>query len=722
MSSENTYGQWDDDAHEASQQSQEATAPQATGWDDDAIEVAASPPVPAPGSHDTYSPSSFIESLISPIPILSQGSIGGRIPIIGPLAEKAGDALNAGIQKATGDPRSYGDIYKTVREFQGKKNETFEKEHAGAAIAQSIIGTGSSGGLDLGMAAGIKGAGAIARAGRGLVNIADQVIPNTAVAYGDAKIRGASEDHAEESAVNVAKWTAGLTAIPKALSLLGRGAAGAYAGIGGQTIDKYKAGKARINDLTEEAAMNQVEGAAQTVSGKGDELIGQAKDASRRSRDAAMIESQNVRMDAIDRARRAEEAGKSQADDLTRSVADDLVQGVGNARKAVSKSSGEAFDILDNAGILIPTSHLQDALKTRIDNFKIGNALPDSPEVQVLKKYHALVGKVGEDITPVDLKRLVQQMDNEIHDSYARSPRGELTNADYELQGARRDIDQNLKEIPEYAEAMIPTAKKTQVLNNLKKAIPPEGDSAYGKLKNVLKPGSQDKARALTDFEQEFGGDFTNRLKQADELRNRDYRGTIQADLDRANAIIQKDYAAPHVPMINEGKRLKEVARGFGESRSQQALKRFGDNPKNNVDLGRRFDSLAEEANSINPALNFQPRQLADDLKVKRSFETAYVRGSRNVNAAAMSVAGIAKMFGAALEQIPGFLGIGAVLGHAADRFGPQGVKSVIDGLDHPAARRFGQIYIKAANQIPLGVVRAQQQMSEETPRASPNP
>jgi len=693
-------------------------------WEDDAAAV------PAGGSQ------SFWEDDVLPEPekpflqqklegikaFATEGSIGGQIPILGPLAQTVGRTAAAGLAKATFDDRKFGDIYNEMVEEETKKEREFIKKHPVAAVMQGVVGGAMAPVPNLGIAKAVTGAGKIAGAARGALSVTDNALPAAATMYADTGLRTMNEEKAEGAGKDAGMIAAGMQIIPRAIGVAGRGIARLTTGIKGKTIDKYQARRGAINSLTEEEAMGELEGAARAVREKGDDLVTGAQQKARNARESAIIESQNVRQTALEKARRAEESGKYQAEELTRNVADDLVEGVGQARKKIGQASGEAFEVLGKSGKTIPLTGAKDVIDKRIARFKIGAAIPDTPEVKILQKYRQLLDDVGqEDISPTDFKKLIQVMDSEIEDSYAKLRAGErLTSGDRELMGARAGIDDYLKNpetgVPGYQEAMAPVAKKTGIVSRLNENIPNRPDAAFGRLKNVLKPGSQDKARSIQEFEEEFGGDYLGRLRKADELRSRDYASEASPDLQRAEQMMKEDFAPYFADEVAEGKRLSGVTQGFGEKQSQGVLKRFGNSPEKNIDIGRRFDALAEENLKINPQSTFNPRQLADDLAVKRAFETSYSQGSRNVNLGALSLAGLAKMMGVSLEAIPGLGAVGAILGAAADRGGPQAVKAILDAIAHPKARKFAKMYGDAMKRLPQGAVRANERLSEETP------
>jgi hypothetical protein len=613
--------------------------------------------------------------------------IGKDAPVLGPLATKAGNAIAAAGVKATDfftgqDHGAYGDVYDKVTKQGEAEDRQFVKDHPVAAFGSAVTAGSMVPIPGSNFAKIIPGAGKIANIARGAFGIGEKVAPQAALSYADTAVRTGNPQLAEESAANTAKWGVGLQLLPKVVGAIGRGTARGFTGIKGETIDKYRARSPEINALSEENAILELEDAAKTVGRHGENMAGEA------TRGAEL----------------ARERGLSEADEIMRGVADQIKEDIPKARRAVSQGSGEAFDVLNNSDQRIPLNYIKGSITQRLDALKIGKALDtSSPEVRELVNFREFLDEIGQkDLSPTDMKRLLQHLDTKIEDSYSKLQGGQrLNSGDKALMATRAGIDSNLKDpakgIPGYAEAMTPVARKTRALNDLSEEIGYGGDDTYRKLKNINTPAAKDKAAKLARFEEEFGGDYTKKLQGSEELRAKDYK---------------KDFE----PKIAEGENLRRLGGTFSEARSQGILKRFGNNPNNNYDLGRKLDTLAAEYKKLNPDAPFNPRQMADDLAVKRAFNTTHSEGSRNVNLGAFSVAGIAKAIGLSLEKVPVLGGIGALLGAAADRGGPQAVKAVLDAIDHPNGRAAATLFNKLIKDNAVGVTRGAQRLSEESP------
>src|SRR5574338_379832 len=207
-----------------------------------------------------------------------------------------------------------------------------------------------------------------------------------------------------------------------------------------------------------------------------------------------------------------------------RGVVDSLQEGVKGARKKISASSSEAFDVLEKSGTEIPLRYIKGSVTQRLENLKIGDALPDSPEVRELTNFRQFLDDIGEkELSAADFKRLIQDLDTRIEDQYAKLGAGQhISSGGKALIATRKGLDQQLKDpergIAGYAEAMEPTARQTKAMQALSEEFPVGGDAAYSKLRTINQPGSRDRLQTLQNFENEFGGDYTKRLQAADEL------------------------------------------------------------------------------------------------------------------------------------------------------------------------------------------------------------
>lgn len=73
-------------------------------------------------------------------------------------------------------------------------------------------------------------------------------------------------------------------------------------------------------------------------------------------------------------------------------------------------------------------------------------------------------------------------------------------------------------------------------------------------------------------------------------------------------------------------------------------------------------------------------------------------------------------MAGLSMENIPGIAAVGAVLGGAADRIGPQAVKKILDIIDSPMGNRFAGAFREAAKRGPQAVAVTHSMLLKKDP------
>lgn len=125
--------------------------------------------------------------------------IGESIPILGPLASKAGHAAAAGFGALTGDDK-FGDLYNKLEEEDSKREADYAKEYPAANLTKNLVAPLALPIPNLGMANAVGGAGKLAGLARGALGTADAVVPQMATSYADTALRTGDMDQAAKSA------------------------------------------------------------------------------------------------------------------------------------------------------------------------------------------------------------------------------------------------------------------------------------------------------------------------------------------------------------------------------------------------------------------------------------------------------------------------------------------------------------------------------------------
>lgn len=154
------------------------------------------------------------------------GAIGEGVPVLGPLARKAGEYFRAGVDTVTGE-KPFSENLASVQGENTDRQAKFSKENPATDVARKIVG-------------GIGGAGAVPIIGAGvpgLLGSIGRVASTTGLAAGDMKLRGGSNEQTKGAAAFGGGAQLALEAIPVAGKVLGpiaRPLADAVEGLGGK--------------------------------------------------------------------------------------------------------------------------------------------------------------------------------------------------------------------------------------------------------------------------------------------------------------------------------------------------------------------------------------------------------------------------------------------------------------------------------------------------------
>lgn len=138
---------------------------------------------------------------------LFQGNTAGEgVPVLGPLAAKAGTAFGAALATPFSD-KSFGQLYNEGRNADEKATTEYTHENPVAAGAKSLAGGMMLPMPGVGLAGAAKAAPSLVRGAAGL---ADATIPSMAETYGDTLLRSGDSNQAYENAKDTGMLAGGL--------------------------------------------------------------------------------------------------------------------------------------------------------------------------------------------------------------------------------------------------------------------------------------------------------------------------------------------------------------------------------------------------------------------------------------------------------------------------------------------------------------------------------
>lgn len=605
--------------------------------------------------------------------------IGTSIPVLGPLAKKAGEYTGAAM--ATVYPG--GKFSDNLEKFQRQNAEDelrFAEENPVTATVSNIAG-----GMVLPpIAKAIKpfqAAGKLAQVGNFGTNLGVRAGEAAATGAADAELRG---QDAGQAAKEAAAFTGILGGAGAAAKGLGKYIPRFVFGVKPETAAKYKARAPEINAASEEELVGDIENVYGRL--KGD--VTSAKDAA----NAAKIERA-----AAERIMAADLRNERPPSELPGEV-QDIMRGMG---REASEGSSKAFDVLKQHDGEIGVGPLKGYLTQNINKTKIGEAIPDTPEIRTLAKYRDFLNETKlKAMRPEEAKQFVQMIDEDIADIYAKQQLGQrLTAGDKALISYRRFVDSHLKEIKPYAEAMAPVAQTTQLLNEARDIFSDE-KRTFRLLRNLNAPENAKDRAVLEALGKRTGKDLIGQLGKYEEAQ-----GALRdpAELARRRGALPESQAAARAEEeLGDRQLWLEPAKGINP---QSAVRRVTSDVRPDFKNQERLRYLGEIGGD-----NFLQR--ADDLGVQRALNQGFTRGSRNTNLGAFSVGGVlGKIFKGDPAAAQVGQGVGAMLGAAADLAGPQTYKAMLDFSMSPrfpqyraalqdAARRGPNAFIAITNSI----------------------
>jgi hypothetical protein len=571
--------------------------------------------------------------------------------------------------------------------------------------------------------------------GKWLAGTGERAAYQGGISGADTLSRGGTGEEALESAKTAAEFSGGFDVAPQLAKGLAHGYSQFGAGIRPEVLDYYRANRSRVNaanpiaaaDTLGEAAgglRNRAEGIKEDVKAEVSSLGAQGK--------GEAIKREKAANQAVGEAKAK---GLGEADELQRGVAEDLSKSQKVARQSVNEAALEAMQIAEQSGAMIKLAPFKASLTNRLKEFDVGQTRMGGG-VSVLEKLRDRLDEIGEkEISAIEFRRLIKSLDDDIENIIGTTAKaGYITPGQRELTGVRRGWKEKMASkdeagvelVPGYAEAQAKTAGKTRALKGLQENFDYDPDAVYRQLKGINEPGKRSQLESLKNYEGEFGGDYSQRMGEAQGKRMADYEALGRPEMERAAEMRGEKYRDYFKDQIEEAKRLKGVAGNINEENAMQHLKQYGNDPQTRYMKGRRLEEIAREQNrpviggsggtASLPAPENQFTQSAKDLANQRNMSASFLRGSRNVNLGAFSAAGIGNALGAGMERMPGLATAGAILGGVSDILGPTIVRKMSNVIDGPRGQRFAQIYREAAKRGPQAIAMTHAMLMKKDP------
>ncbi len=603
-------------------------------------------------------------------------------PIVGPLAAKAGIGMHALTESAFGEGGDVGENYEKLTARKERGNVKFGKDHPALDLGLNVAGSMLPSPLSIipGLS-GAKGLGIAKRiGGLSIGSAADKAARD-----------GTPQEILESGAMGGAFGAGG-----EVIGAVAPHIVPAMLGVKKATVDLYKQAPGRINAQNREEIVRGIKDAAKPFR----ENIEGAKAGVQKVKDYTKESLSRVKIARAGKlATASAEAGEITAElkkiKPPEALTADVAEAARILQKNISQKSGEAFRVLEKSGIPIPANELSGYVTEAAESLRrmgVENRLAPPTKLRHVQDMIQESAKLpaGNISDAVRAKDMIQLLDEAAADGWNAIAIGQRPSAeDSAIMALRRKIDERIKAIPGYAEAMKPVAEAMKLSNELTARFSKER-GIETMLKGVHKNRFDQKV--LADLGAQTGKDLLTPL--------RTYH-TTQAILGSkpklAEAISKIDKAAD-VPRLQKefGKSLGKVAnRGkkalIGAKETLATAQRDMDPLRGLAYEGAdNFVSTAMgKRGRQNPLFQDRMRYLEeasgrpfgrdiDDLAVQEAFGPGAPKSSRNT-----------LMFGAAGSGVGSWLAgpggavaggsIGGLVGHQVDIHGPALQKMLLD-------------------------------------------
>src|ERR1035437_1080226 len=373
-----------------------------------------------------------------------------------------------------------------------------------------------------------------------------------------------------------------------------------------------------------------------------------------------------------------------------------IVESLGTLRNHVVDQSAAAYDILDRSGAQIPLKEFYAKGAELATNLEKENTIESKNMANRIHEYMTGIsdqsGRRSPTKAAIDVKPMIQGLDRISKYDFNASTFDKGMSSQYNQ--LRHTLDSTLKVyVPEYAAAMKPLARDTQLLSKLGNYGTEE--QATRRLKSIKNPATyKNEMPLLRDLENRVGSKFTHEIEPYanPEMRANLMKGMPEYAHAERTASVLEDLKNPAMKAAIEERLMRsEEAQALNKSKQTLADALNGKEglskltPTNlesrlKAAMRGRFNAI----DSVSKLPDFEGKNINDVLShigTREAFNKSATNGSRNVNV----FGGLGSVAGELLgHHLLGGLGIGAVLGAVVDKYGPNMTGHILDAyLDH---------------------------------------
>jgi len=388
---------------------------------------------------------------------------------------------------------------------------------------------------------------------------------------------------------------------------------------------------------------------------------------------------------------------------------DDAVNAVGALKDQVIEGSKQSYKILERSGRQIDTAIPLQVAKEQLEALKVQGKAPvtgaAAAAYKQIEQYVDDLGRFKKPLNASEAKKKIQQLDN---DARFLMDQGEFgTDLNNALIAIRRGFDQQLKDIPEYAEIMARVSDDTALLGQANKLFG-NVERAQSKIARIENPEQDLSRQVLFQLGQRTQRNFENQVELLKGAEARLAPGVIPEQMRVSPTGMELTKAETAVEAMQRPGVLEDILapiraespQALAARQAQEQMVRAQNiaaaAEKNLKDLGP-FARPASNINAIRTALSGRNPEYTrylenltklsgedfvraiDDLKIAEQFGKSFQIGSRNVNLWALGAGGA--MYGITGDPTVSLAvaGLGGGFGSMVDRFGPKMTQKVLD-------------------------------------------
>lgn len=512
-------------------------------------------------------------------------------------------------------------------------------------------------------------------------------------------------------------------AAPKVLSALG--------GVSEEAIQKFLKDpgavyRAKSPEMIKDLIDEQVQGLTTAIQ-KGDIAVGDAKralsDAQKALSDEVKARSKefsqakfdlsqslrSMRQKFDDSVQSAKQATESKMTAQKQILKEDAVNAVSVLKDRVIQGSKQSYDVLQRSGAKIDPKIPLEAAKDQLESLKVAGEIPTTGvAAQAYQKIQAYIDDLSRFKKPLnasEAKKKIQQLDQDTQYIINAGEFGD--DAEIAIKAIRSAFDQQLKELPEYAEIMAQVAEDTRLLSQANKLFG-NVERAQTKLSRIDEPARDLERQVLIQLGQKTGRDFQGQIDLITGMGKRLETDIIQKQLmgepvgvelkaaERQLAKMQRPGAVEKVlaPIQKESPFAEEVLKAQQKAletqalltQTQQRLKEIGPFafPRSNINaiktaLSERNPEYTKFLENLSKLSGEDFVSYIKDLQLAEQFGKEFRIGSRNVNLWALGTG--AAMYGITGDPTTALVvaGLGGGFGSMVDRFGPVMTQKVLE-------------------------------------------